>query len=172
MRDFRVAATHGVNNFLWDRLQEDLGWDRSNYGGMIPITTPQQQQEFSDGDDPYIVYNYSMNTLGTNYVYKEESALYVIYSGGPNAESQVRETIHLFEYYLSSQDDSARIINDYIWSLPESSPFRAFQYHSILGRGFSGATPPDQEGGITDAQANVAIRYTRDDTLDRFTVLP
>ena len=172
INDFRAAATHGVNAFLWSRLQEDLGWDKNDYGGLIPITTPQQQQEFNDLDLPYIVYNYKINTTSTSYALKQESAIYVIYGNGPNADSSVRETLHLLEYYFSSMDDSARVVSEYIWSLPDDSPFRKFHYQSIIPRGFSGAAPPDQEGGIMDAQANIDIVYTRDSTLDRFTILP
>ena len=172
MVDFRAAAVHGINSFLWWRLQEDLGWDKENYRGMVPITTPQQQQEFNDSSYPYIIYNYRMNTPSTNYVYKEDSILYVIIGNGPSAEGDVRQALHLMEYYFSSMDDSAAVVNDYISTLPTDSPFKAFDYKSIIPRGFNGADPPDQEGGITDAQANINVRYTNDRILTKGMVLP
>jgi hypothetical protein len=42
-----LSGVHGINKFVWAKLQEQLEWNKSNYGGLTPITIPSQQPEFN-----------------------------------------------------------------------------------------------------------------------------
>ncbi len=154
--DFSISAVHGVNRFVWSKLQSDLGWKSSDYGGLIPITTPQQQQELNDMNRPYLMYNYRTSTVGGMYGYKEE---YVIYSINSPTESDVRKVLGLLDYYLSGQDKSAELINDYVYSL-NPNPYKQFDYKSLSVRSGSGAEPTTQEGGLMDGTFEYTIRFT------------
>lgn len=158
--DFNAGAVHGVNSFVWSKLQSDLGWKQSDYRGLTPITTPQQQAEFNDMGKPYILYNYRVgNVGGSNYAYKEE---YVVYLINSSRDSDIRKVLNLLDYYLSGMDESASLINEYLKS---NNAFRQFDYKSVMSRGGQGATPTDQEGGIMDGTYEFAIRYTSERVL-------
>lgn len=154
--DFSVSAVHGVNSFIWTKLQDHLGWKKEDYNGLTPITTPQHIQEFNDMSKPYIVYNYRTATVGGQYGYKEE---YAVYSINSPKESDIRKALGLFDYYLSGQDASAELINDYLRNLPSNS-FNHFDYKSIISRSGAGAEPTTQEGGLVDGTFEFNIRYT------------
>ena len=156
--NFDSSAVHGVNRFIWSKLQDDLGWKLSDYNGKVPITTPQQQAEFNDDGAPYIIYNYRIATVGGSYGYKEE---YVVYQINSSNEADIRKALNLIDYYLGAMDESATVINDYVSAL-NPNPFSDFDYKSILPRGASGAAPTDQEGGIMDGSYEFSIRYTSD----------
>lgn len=158
---FDSSAVHGVNRFIWSKLQSDLGWKASDYGGKIPMTTPQQQAEFMEDGSPYVVYNYRTAMVGGSYGYKEE---YVIYQIISPKESDIRKALNLIDYYLGGMDESATLVNDYVSTL-DPNPFDLFDYKSIIPRGASGASPTDQEGGIMDGSYEFAIRYTSDRVL-------
>lgn len=154
---FEASAIHGVNSFVWSKLQEEFGWTAKDYGGRIPITTPQQSQEFNDLGKPYILYNYRMSTVRGTYGYKEDHARYQVNSP---KESDIRKTLNLLDYYLGSQDASGSLINDYIHSLPAPNSYREFEYKTIMTPQGSGANPTGQEGGIMDGAFEFSIRYT------------
>lgn len=154
--NFDAAAVHGVNSFLWSKIKADLGWKEADYGGVIPMTTPQQMQEFNDMGKPYIVYNYRIGTVGGDYGYKEE---YVVYSINAPTEGEVRRALNLVDYYLGAMDTSADIVNDHVIALP-NNPFSEFDYKSIISRSATGATPATQEGGLMDGSYEFSIRYT------------
>ena len=158
---FKVSAVHGVNAFLWGKLQSHLGWKASDYGGMRPFTTPQQQPEFNDMGKPYIVYNYRTGTVGGLYGFKED---YVVYQINSVDEEDIREAINVMDLYLGANDISAELINNFT-SQTGGEPYRLFDYKSLLPRGGSGAAPSDQEGGITNGTYEVAIRYTSERVL-------
>lgn len=156
--NFDSAAVHGVNNFIWKKLQDDLGWKSSDYGGVAPMTTPQMQQEFNDAGAPYIIYNYRIATVGGVYGYKEE---YVVYQVNSSRESDIRKALNLIDFYLGGMDESATLVNDHVHVLDlDPNPFEQFDYKSILPRGASGAAPTDQEGGLMNGSYEFAIRYT------------
>lgn len=154
---FDASAIHGVNSFLWSKIKEEFGWKESDYGGVVPITTPQQSQEFNDMGKPYIIYNYRTSTVGGQYGYKEEFAGYLVNS---TKDSDIRKVLNLMEYYLGGEDKSAELINDYMATLPDTNPFREFDYKSLRTAQATGASPTDQEGGIMDGRFEFSIRYT------------
>lgn len=166
--EFGIAAVHGVNNFVWSKLKSELGWKTSDYNGLIPITTPQQMQEFNDMNQPYIMYNYRTSTVGGRYGEKEE---FVVYSINAPNESDIRETLGLLDYYLGGQDKSAELINDHVYAM-DPNPYSTFDYKSVIVRSGTGAEPTTQEGGLVDGTFEFAVRYTSSRVLGFEPTLP
>jgi len=53
-----------------------LAMSTTPYGGLVPITTPQQEPEFNAIDAPYIVYTYARTATGDDYWIEDEVAAY------------------------------------------------------------------------------------------------
>ena len=158
--DFDASGVHGVNRFVWSAIKAHTGATEQQYGGLIPMTTPQQTQEFNDMGLPYIIYNYRIGVVPGNPGIKSET---VVYSVNAPDEGEVREILNIIDYYLSGMDESAEILNDYINGLsdPLRDIFGDFDYKSIIpAGGLTGATPGTQEGGILDGRYEFTIRYT------------
>ena len=152
--DFKAAAVHGVNSFIWSKLQEDLGWTAVN--GLVPITTPQETPEFQDAGQPYIIYNYSTSNVEGNYGIKNQTVVYAIMSP---RESEVREGLNLVEYYLGGEDLSAEDVNAHVETVT-GQPFSQFDYKSITAKQSTGGAPTEQEGGFMDSRFEFTIKYT------------
>lgn len=159
---FKTSGVHAVNAFLWSRLEKDLGWSKKNYGGTTPILTPQQSQQFNDSGFPYITYTYRTSN-GANIYIQEESIAYVIHS---SKEENIRQAMRLMQFYFTSLDDSATVVNQFLSTDPSVYPgFKEFDFKAISAPAITGASPTDQEGGIQDATASLFITYTRENTL-------
>lgn len=153
---WNLTGVHGLNKFLWAKLQAELGWDKTNYGGLTPITVPQQQPEFNNYNAPYVVYNYSHQSTGENFWEQEEQVSYAVYSA---EESDIRQFINVIREYLNRRDESAGLINDYIRA-NGSDENKRFDYKYTYVISTSGAQPAVTEGGRMDGLVIVRICYT------------
>lgn len=151
-----LSAAHGIRKYLWDILQRELEWNTSNYGGLVPITTPQQQPEFNNYDAPYIVYNYSHQTGSNDYFLQEEQIAFAIYSGD---EKDIRQAINVMQTYLNRRDDSAKDINKYIQNSGTAENKR-FDYKYVYVLSTNGAQPAVTEGGRGDGLVVIRVGYT------------
>lgn len=153
---WNLTGVHGLNKFLWTKLQSELGWDKANYGGLTPITVPAQQPEFNNYNFPYVVYNYSHQSAGTNWWEQEEQVSYAVYSAN---EADIRQFINVVREYMSRYDDSASMLNDYIRA-NGSADNKNFDYKYIYTISTSGAQPPVTEGGRMDGLIILRLCYT------------
>lgn len=156
--DFDASGVHGVNRFVWAAIKAHTGATEQQYGGLIPMTTPQQTQEFNDMGLPYIIYNYRIGVVAGNPGIKTET---VVYSVNAPDEGEVREILNIVDYYLSGMDESAEVLNDFINEPDIPAVFKEVDYKSIIpAGGLTGPTPGTQEGGIMDGRYEFTIRYT------------
>lgn len=151
-----LAGVHGLNKYIWSILQSDLGWSAANYGGLTPITTPQQEPEFNALDQPYIVYTYAKSDTGDDWWLESEMVAYTIFS---QSEKDIRQATNLLFSRLNQRDTSAQIVNDYI-SASGSDDNKAFDYKAIAVTSLQGAQPSLQEGGRYDGLVVVKYAYT------------
>ena len=156
MTNYDLSGVHGVNKFIWAKLQSELGWDKANYGGLIPLTVPAQQPEFNNYNRPYVVYNYSHQSGGEDYWMNEEQISYAVYSAD---EKDIRQFINMMREWLNRRDDSARDINNYI-SANGSAENKRFDYKYTYVISTSGAQPAISEGGRMDGLVILRICYT------------
>ena len=156
MAEWDYSAVHGLNKYIWAKLQEELGWSASNYGGLTPITTPQQQPEFNSYNAPYIVYGYSPQGTGPNWLLKGEIVAYTIFS---SSSADIRQAVNVLEAILNRFDESAKDVNTYIKN-NGSTDNKAFDYKSIRMISAKGPEPSISEGGRQDGNVLIGITYT------------
>ena len=158
-----LAGVHGVNKYVWSILQAaspaGLGMTTTPYGGLIPITTPQQQPEFNALGAPYIVYTYAKTATGDDYWLEEEVAAYTIFSA---TEGDIRKITNLLSAQLNRADISAAAINEYI-AANGSTDQKQFDYKTIAVTSAQGAQPSLTEGGRHDGLVVIKYAYTHYD---------
>lgn len=153
-----LAGVHGVRRWMWQILQAELGWQTSDYGGLVPITTPAQQPQLNDYSGPYIVYNYAEQSAGEDYFIKEEQAAFAIYSAN---EEDIRRVLNILVAYFGRYDDSAADLNRFL-ATQYNAFYKNFDYKNIRVLSTSGANAPTQEGGRQDGLIILRYRYTYD----------
>lgn len=156
MAKWDYTAVHGLNKYLWSRLQSELGWSASDYNGLTPIATPQQQPEFNAIDKPYIVYGYTLQGSGTDWFLNEEVITYTIFA---TQSKDIREAVNLFKAVLNRFDESATDVNDYVIA-NGSGDNKAFDYKTIRVNMATGPEPAVTEGGRQDGSVIVSVTYT------------
>lgn len=159
MADYKTAASHQVNKWLWTRLKDFL-YDGTNkafdaYGAgkinLTPIIPAQQQPEFTNiaGGAPFIVYAYSTSSPD-DYWMKSEQCSYVIYD---NDEVRLR-AIQNYMIDLFDRDD---------FVTPEVNIFLGNSKFDFKRIGFVSATSAGgvtQEGGRQAATVVTKYQYT------------
>lgn len=151
-----LTAVHGLNKYLWDVLKDELEWSATDYGGLTPITIPQQQPEFNNYNAPYVVYNYSHQSSGDDFMIQEEQVAYVIYSAD---EGDIRKFVNVVREYFDHRDESAKKINDWI-RVNGTSENKRFDYKFTYVISTTGAQPAISEGGKMDGLVIMRICYT------------
>ena len=154
-----LSGVHGINAYIWHLLQTELGWTATPYGGLVPITNPQQAPEFNALAAPYIVYSYSKMTSGETFFFERETIAYSIFS---SSESDVRKVVNMLSTILNKFDDSAKECNNYL-SLNGTTNQKFFDYKVINVTSANGAQPALQEGGRYDGLIVVKCTYTHSD---------
>ena len=151
-----LSGVHGLRQYIWKLLQDELGWSATNYGGLIPITTPEQQPEFTAFNKPFIVYSYAKKQGTNNYLLENEIAAFTIYSAKSH---EIHKALNLLDTKLDKRDESAREINEFIQGLAEEQ-YRYFDYKSIWTSGIQGPQPFTEEGGRRGGMITVNSMYT------------
>lgn len=177
---YKLTASNLIRLYVWDKLQAELGWNKNETGGLIPITIPSQQPEFNAFSAPYIVYRWSLISTGEMYPLKEEQIVFNVYS---DSEEEIRTAVNLLDNCLSRYDDSAREINTFICGGTKLvSELNEQGEPSLKGVGVSAATtnplykkidikytyvmaasgpdPALSEGGRMDGTITVRVAYT------------
>lgn len=153
---WKLTGFSPVRKYLWHLLQTELGWSKSNYGGLVPITTPQQQSEFSDVDHPYIVTGSIISqSAGIPFIEQETVALVVSSTFGDD----ILAVGNLVRRYLGFHDLSAALVNKHT-AENGSVNDRKFDIKSVSVLSSDTAEPTGQEGGRSDASIVLRIEYT------------
>lgn len=156
MAKWDYSAVHGLNKYVWHRLKTELGWDEANYGGLTPITTPQQQPEFNAYDFPYVVYGYAPQATGPDWVVEGEIISYSIFS---TRSADIRQAVNVIKAALNRFDESAKDVNAYL-KTNGTDDNRAFDYKSIRVTSANGPEPAVSEGGRQDGGTVISVMYT------------
>lgn len=159
---WKLAGIHGVRRYIWSLLQNELGWKTSDYKGLVPLVTAQQQPEFAELGKPYIVYNYSHVNPGEQFWVGQEMASFEIYSVD---EQDVREVINLLEEYFEALDDSAKLLNHWI-AVNGTDENKKYDYKWTRVVSTVGAVPAGQEGGLNSGNIAISYAYTRTSRVD------
>lgn len=162
---WELSGVHGLRRYIWQLLQDELGWKLSDYTimvegkpvQMVPIITPEQQPEFNSIDKPYIIYAYSKRQGSNNYFLEQEIASFTIYS---NAEKDIRQAINMLDAKFDKRDEAAQELNKYISAAGLDPAYGYFDYKTLWVSGIQGPQPQTEEGGRRDGVININITYT------------
>jgi len=155
---WKRAGAHAVRKYVWHLLQEELGWDAANYGGLTPITTPEQQPEFNNFSSPYIVYSFSRMSTSNLYVVEGEVMALTVFSSSGTA---IDEVVNLLGSKLNKRDDTAKDINDFLSDTESPTSFyRNFDFKSFSVTGAQGPQAVTTEGGRRDGYITISYTYT------------
>ena len=155
--DWDLFGVHGVRQYLWAQLQAELDWDAADYGGLTPITTPEQQPEFTNFNKPFVVYSYAKKAGGNLYLLEQEIAAFTVYS---QSATHITRVLNLFDAKLDKRDESAREINAFISASSLAQKYKDFDYKWTSTNGIQGPQPLTEEGGRRDGLITVNIAYT------------
>jgi hypothetical protein len=159
---WNLTGVHGLNKFLWAKMQSELEWSSNNYGGLVPILPAGQQPELNDYAAPYVVYTQTHQNAYENWWLQREQITYSVYSMN---ESDIRQFINLVREYLMREDESASIVNSWIWQ-NGSTENKRFDYKNFEVVTSLSAQPPISEGGRMDGAVVVRMQYTYYDPTD------
>lgn len=161
-RNYDASGVHAIRMVIWELLKRDLNWNTSRYGGLVPITTPQQAPEFNEKPYPYLVYNYSHQPSGQDFWLNEEQATFVVWSGtADTGDDDIRRVLNLIRDNMKAFDLSASMVNNWIAKSPNSNAeYKKFDYKWIRVVSSVGAGPAQQEGGRQNGVITIRYQYT------------
>jgi hypothetical protein len=160
-----LSGVHGLRRYIWQLLQDELGWSIDNYNvsvegktvQMVPIITPEQQPEMTSINAPFLVYSYAKKQGSNNYFLEQEVASFTVYS--PN-EKDIRQVINMLDAKFDKRDEAARELNGFIGSADLDPAYKDFDYKTLWVSGIQGPQPQNEEGGRRDGVVNINITYT------------
>lgn len=152
-----LAGVHGLRQYIWYLLQEELEWTAENYGGLVPIVTPEQQPEMTAFNKPFIVYAYSKKMGSNNYFLESEVASFTIFS---QSEKDIRQVLNLLDTKFDKRDEAAYELNEFISQSSLDVQYKYFDYKTIWVSAFQGPAPESEEGGRRDGVININVTYT------------
>jgi hypothetical protein len=155
---WKRAGAHAMRKYIWNLLQTELGWSSVNYGGLTPITTPEQQPEFNNFDYPYIVYSYSRTATSNLWVLEGEVMALTIFS---KAGTDIDQVVNLLGAKLNKRDETAKAVNAYLRATEAANSFyRNFDFKSVRVTGAQGPQAVTTEGGRRDGYVSISYAYT------------
>jgi len=160
MGNWNYTAGSGIALYLWKEMKAELGYSETDYGGLIPITTPHEAPELLGFTGPNLVYTWSKRPNGDGlWLLENELITFTVFS---QKAEKINEVINLAYGRFNKQDESAADVNDYIQGLLGTAyaDYRRFDYKSISVVMADGPSPPLQEGGRYDGYFTLSIRYT------------
>lgn len=156
MANYALAGVHGLNKFVFSKLQSDLGWTLPS--GLNPIMPAQTNPENVAFDEPFIIYSYNSVPSNTEWWIINETVTYTVYS---QDESEVRAAIHYLSTLLARYDESAEEVNE--WLNSSGSPDqKAFEYKYIRVTLTTSPGAAYSEGGRVDGSITFRTCYTVD----------
>lgn len=160
MVDYGYTAGHAIAAYVWNLVKNELGWSESNYGGLVPVVPVQQQPELNSASGPFIVFGSAIDPVSTMWLIDSETVALTIYS---QKISDINKVTGLVVDKLKRYDESAQIVNDFIYTLNSGHPAKAFDFKTIRVVGASGPQPSLQvEGGRHDGNIIIKAQYTKD----------
>jgi len=181
--DSKTTAVDGIKLFLWDRLKR-AGFMKATDYKRTPLVPVQEVPEFiaeieAMKNPPYIVYNWTTDTIGNFWLMPSDQVAFLIYS--PDM-STINNIVVFMSALFKRKDDSAQEVNDYIRKLGQELPgdtvatkesrrkvretVGRFDYKSITLNSAGAPLPFEQDGGRQEAMVSISVMYTQqlDDT--------
>lgn len=152
-------AVLALNSYVWQLMRANEGWDVANYGNRRPIVPANQQPEFLQYSEPFIVYGSAVNRIEGMPFMTSEVVAYTIYA---TTAGEANRIMRVIVEALRWMDESARNVNDWLVQEAATRPGgkkRPTTFQSISVNQATSAGPALSEGGRVDSQVLVNIQY-------------
>lgn len=162
---YEVEATHVINLYLWDRLNENLEKYWQEIPGFgIPIIPVQQQPEVTESKQDYIVYSYADQSSKDLHLYQTQDITWILFS---SSSASISATIALCRDIFGQWDESAAGVNDWLRNatLPQGYEhlYRRYNFKSIQLLGSTSGQPARDEGGTMDGLIDISCSFVEID---------
>lgn len=166
----KLVPAHAINRYLWTRIETNGILSKSNYKvpnstvTLTPIVPVEEVPELLQvidsqpgvGSYPFIVYSWSRIDNGQTWWLKTHNIGYSIRSTDDEAMASLLE---LFEKEFEDQDVAARRVNEYIATLPATSPLRRFRFTHVKIHVLGAQMPAGTDTGMNEALVTIAVSY-------------
>lgn len=159
--DVTMSPAYVLRAYAWELLQanDPDTWDKSKYGGSVPIVPVSEEPELEEFSGPHIVYGYALSNPGSLEARKTGSVTFAVYDQNFR---RLTKTLNILQAAFERQDESARDINEFTSRVTNSAgdrPFLGLTF-GYVGLGFvEGGTPEDSEDGPMSAIINIRFEY-------------
>lgn len=155
MTDKTVAPVFALIDYAFAVLNKNDPnvWDRSKYGGLIPIVPLNEEPELTEFDGPRIIYDFTTTETGVTYYRGRGTVTFAIRD---HNYRRLTRAMNILTESLGRFDESARDVNEYITM--SGVPFGLSFGHIRVPFSEAG-TPESEEGGMMTAVVGIAFDY-------------
>lgn len=167
MASSQTPAIEGIRLFLWDRLKKAGLMDATKYA-RTPLVPVQEAPDFiaeieAKGNPPYIIYNWTTDSIGTFWMMPSDQMVFLIYSPDMAA---INDIVQFMSGLFRRYDDTASEVNSFIAGLVAQRPALAdtigkYSYKTITLSSAGGPLPFDQEAARQEALVSIRVTYTQ-----------
>jgi hypothetical protein len=112
MTNINVAPVHVLIDYAYEVLAAgDPTWNKSNYGGLIPIVPLNEEPELADFDGPKAIYEYTMSQRGTMYYRGQGTVTFAVRDYNFH---RMGRALNILDNSLGREDESARDVNKFV----------------------------------------------------------
>lgn len=154
---YDLNAVHAINRFLWMRLTTDGILSPADYGDRVPIIPRQQVPEFNAVNAPFIVYNWTIPPIGSDWFRASEQIVYLIYSYDARDH---RVLLNYMRSLLDRAEGAAGEVNNYVWSI--DARYRKFTIHDIRMDMANAPLPIGEENSRMESMITFTVDYVVD----------
>lgn len=162
MTEIVVAPVYVLIDYAFGVLNanDPQTWDRSKYGGLIPIVPLNEEPELQEYDtQPRIIYEFSNSETGTQWFKGRGQVTFAVHD---HNFRRLTKAMNILEESFGRYDESARDVNDYVQRLKDR-PVQKIDFDISFGHircTFSqSGTPEQDEGGPMIGLVNIQFDY-------------
>lgn len=149
-------------DYAWAVLHANMPtvWDKSKYGGMVPIVPLSEEPDLDEFSGPHIVYGYADEGTGPLPARQGGSTTFAIYDDNFR---RLTRTLNCLKEAFNREDESARDVNRFstyfLGQNGNPGPYLGIRFGHIGVAFTEGGTPEDSEGGRQSAIITIRYEY-------------
>lgn len=156
MADTAISAADVINSYAWAVLKANTSMLESQYGGKVPITSSNQEPEFTIYNLPFLVYGYAEDASHDNLATSSGTLVYAIYA---DTVSAINKILNILVEALGRKDWSAYDINAWSSKTAQYANFAGISFRSVSVAFAEGAGPVAGEGSRQAGTLTIKYSY-------------